>query len=81
MDLSATLNVLYLDGFQLDSESAAPLMKLFSNLTNYKFDNFTSMGKHFFNKGNLYMYINVLFFLFYRLIIYSMKKKTKTFIH
>ncbi|KAK0161353.1 hypothetical protein PV327_009831 [Microctonus hyperodae] len=59
MDLSATLNVLYLDGFQLDSESAAPLMKLFTNLTNYKFDNFTSMGKHFFNKGNLYMYTKI----------------------
>lgn len=55
VNLSAILNVLYLDGFELDSETAAPLIKLFSSLTDHKLAQFKSLNKSLFNKGNLYM--------------------------
>lgn len=55
MDLSATLSVLYLDGFEFDSETIQPLRNLFKQLINIEIPKFSSSKKTSFNKANLYM--------------------------
>ncbi|XP_015122899.1 uncharacterized protein LOC107045226 [Diachasma alloeum] len=55
MDLPGTLAVLYLDGFELDSTSAEPLIKLFKELLSYDLKDFHVASSLFLEKGNLYM--------------------------
>ncbi|XP_063994231.1 proteasome assembly chaperone 1 [Diachasmimorpha longicaudata] len=55
MNLPGTLAVLYLDGFELDSQSAQPLIKLFKELLSYDLKDFNVPSSLFLEKGNLYM--------------------------
>ncbi|XP_034946340.1 uncharacterized protein PSMG1 [Chelonus insularis] len=62
MDQSASLNILYLDGYELDSNSASPLTKLFAEVTKHELPELKCGKPFIFNKGNLYMYSNIFYY-------------------